>query len=268
MEKPVAHPSPPQPKHLFTCEYEDCGKAFKQQSDLKNHIRTHTGEKPYVCCHSQCGKKFATNSQLRRHERSHSSNKPCICIFPGCGKAFRTVGHLKRHQKAHLATSGIGGTEQLAALYAQSLAMLCNVPADRSTPQQQHVSQASAEKKLPSMSELTTMQPKVDHNVFLRTSATYPPPCLPAPLPQSSAPMLPSFYHESHKALPMVPMMYAPAPLMPHAQPQFMQPRLQQPQPFPSSQQQQPPFPFPSSVHLPPFQMPRLALPMLQTPKL
>jgi len=30
------------------CDHKDCGRAFRLQSDLKRHIRTHTREKPYV----------------------------------------------------------------------------------------------------------------------------------------------------------------------------------------------------------------------------
>ena len=33
----------------FHCEWPDCGKAFKQNVHLKNHITSHTGEKPYQC---------------------------------------------------------------------------------------------------------------------------------------------------------------------------------------------------------------------------
>ncbi|KAK2153262.1 hypothetical protein LSH36_302g01000 [Paralvinella palmiformis] len=105
----------------WTCKI--CNKVFAQNSNYKNHIRTHSDERPFVCqiCsigfkeryhlkkhmlfkHSDelkeecryCGKKFKDSTAVRAHERIHSDVRPYSCRR--CGKSFKTSECLWHHE--------------------------------------------------------------------------------------------------------------------------------------------------------------------------
>lgn len=76
---------------------ELCPNHYLRKSDLKVHMRAHTGERPFKCKH--CDMRLAKRSHRERHERTHSKTKAFKCS--NCQRTYHRADDLKTHLRSH-----------------------------------------------------------------------------------------------------------------------------------------------------------------------
>lgn len=112
----------------YFCTWEDCAKSYAKPVRLEEHLRSHTGERPYKCSHEGCGASYLRDTHLVAHMRTHldEKDKPFTCRVDGCEKRFWTNQHLNRHVKlVHEQNSGAYKVSCPHIFFAKSLSPAC-----------------------------------------------------------------------------------------------------------------------------------------------
>ncbi|XP_052746277.1 zinc finger protein ZFP2 isoform X2 [Bicyclus anynana] len=97
-KQPSQQPTKTQPStpKLFLCH--QCGKSFQNTTQLRDHIRSHNGERRYQC--DTCDKRFVGKINLVKHMQLHSNTRHQCNM---CGKTFSDKSNAKRHILTHSA---------------------------------------------------------------------------------------------------------------------------------------------------------------------
>lgn len=79
---------------VYQCTDPKCNKTFAYKTSWLNHIRLHTGERPYKC--RICQRGFITNENRLYHERhTHMEKKELKCNE--CNNSFVNKKYLNMH---------------------------------------------------------------------------------------------------------------------------------------------------------------------------
>ncbi|TGZ57897.1 hypothetical protein CRM22_009803 [Opisthorchis felineus] len=121
------------------CTFLGCGKSYTRSSHLKEHIRKHTGERPYICtfpfsprigrqipidemADRICGQRFGRSDELTRHRRKQHAKPLFQC--PICAKSFYRTDHCAAHRRRHQKRF------EKEAACESSVELMCTAPRD------------------------------------------------------------------------------------------------------------------------------------------
>ncbi|GMI91883.1 transcription factor IIIA [Hibiscus trionum] len=79
-------------------ECQECGATFRKPAHLKQHLQSHSLERPFVCSVDDCHASYRRKDHLNRHHLQHQG-KLFSCTIQNCNKEFAFQGNMKRHVK-------------------------------------------------------------------------------------------------------------------------------------------------------------------------
>lgn len=81
----------------YACTFESCDRRFYGYSECSMHMRRHLGLTSHKC--DQCQKSFYTKTSLNNHKLSHTNQRPFVC--DQCGQSFKGHSAYRDHQQTH-----------------------------------------------------------------------------------------------------------------------------------------------------------------------
>lgn len=93
---------------VLTCSWGSCNTTFETQDLLVDHIVTHhigVGKASYICEWQGCTRArqpFSKRHKIQNHVRIHTGERPFICTVVDCKKRFSRLDGLNTHIKVRL----------------------------------------------------------------------------------------------------------------------------------------------------------------------
>ncbi|CAG2100791.1 unnamed protein product [Medioppia subpectinata] len=84
------------------CAHEGCGKGFKTNGGLTEHMLSHRTVRSYACHYEGCDYRGVSDRVVYKHMKSHTSGQQYRCPVDGCDKSFKTSHGLRAHSRLHL----------------------------------------------------------------------------------------------------------------------------------------------------------------------
>ncbi|EEF28801.1 transcription factor IIIA [Ricinus communis] len=94
----------------YVCSVDDCQASYRRKDHLNRHLLIHKG-KLFKCPIENCYREFVVQGNVKRHVKElHCESSPCakigekqhVCQESGCGKVFRYLSKLRKHEDSHV----------------------------------------------------------------------------------------------------------------------------------------------------------------------